>query len=139
MIDEKFVDRFARNSGIKDKFIAEREVILTYALEALNRSDIMKHLAFKGGTALRKIVFGSSGRFSMDLDFTFCAKDADRDAILQNVLGIFNDNHHGISFKTDEFYFSDGDRSFGGDVEYSHNWNTKGVFKLQISLREDPM
>lgn len=27
MIAEKFLDRFAKNSGIKDKFIAEREVV----------------------------------------------------------------------------------------------------------------
>jgi hypothetical protein len=35
----------------------------------------MDHLAFKGGTCLRKLIFGSAGRFSEDLDFTL---DSDR-------------------------------------------------------------
>ena len=42
MIEQKFVDRFAQNSGIRDKFIAEREVVLTYALEAIKKEDLMK-------------------------------------------------------------------------------------------------
>ena len=138
MIEQKFVDRFARNSGIKDKFIAEREVILTYALEAIKKKDLMKHLAFKGGTALRKLVFGSSGRFSMDLDFTLYAVDQDRDDILEQIISVFNGEHHHITFKTDDFYFTEEETSFGGDVRYSHAWNNAGVFKLQISLREEP-
>jgi len=138
MIAQKFVDRFARNSGIKDKFIAEREVVLTYALEAIKNKEVMKHLAFKGGTALRKLVFGSSGRFSMDLDFTLCANDQEHDDVLERIISVFNEEHHGITFKTDDFYFSDQENSFGGDVRYTHAWNTAGVFKLQISLREQP-
>ncbi len=86
MIAEKFVDRFARNSGIKDKLIAEREVVLTYALDALRAAGVTAHLAFKGGTALRKLVFGSSGSFSMDLDFTLCAEEPERDEALEQFL-----------------------------------------------------
>ena len=138
MIAEKFIDRFARNSGIKDKFIAEREVVLTYALRVLHGSDVMKHLAFKGGTALRKLVFGSSGRFSMDLDLTLCAAKTESDEVLQSVLEAFNRQHHGITFKSDDFYVTDEDTSFGGDIQYKHAWNSAGMFKLQISLREVP-
>ncbi len=140
MIAEKFVDRFAKNSGLKDKLIAEREVVLTYALNALNSSGAKKYLAFKGGTALRKLVFGSSGRFSMDLDFTLCADGLEKDEALEQILAIFSTHHHGVSFtaKTEDFYFSDTDTSFGGNVSYVHEWNSTGVFKLQISLREKP-
>lgn len=140
MIEDKFVDRFARNSGIKDKLVAEREVVLTYALDALQADGVSEQLAFKGGTALRKLLFGSSGRFSMDLDFTLNVDDADRDAVLERVLEVFSRSHHGVEFKarTEDFYFSDSDTSFGGDVAYEHEWNDKGVFKLQISLREKP-
>jgi len=35
MIADKFVDLYARNSGLRDKLIAERDVVLTYALRAL--------------------------------------------------------------------------------------------------------
>lgn len=70
MIADKFVDLYARNSGLRDKLIAERDIVLTYALRALVDTGMMNHLVFKGGTCLRKLVFGSAGRFSEDLDFT---------------------------------------------------------------------
>ena len=68
MIADKFVDLYSRNSGLRDKLVAERDIVLTYALRALLDAGVMDHLAFKGGTCLRKLVFGSSGRFSDDLD-----------------------------------------------------------------------
>ena len=71
MIADKFVDLYSRNSGVRDKLVAERDIVLTYALRALLDAGVMDHLAFKGGTCLRKLVFGSSARFSEDLDFTF--------------------------------------------------------------------
>ena len=46
MIADKFVDLYARNSGLRDKLIAERDVVLTYALRALDDAGVMKHLAF---------------------------------------------------------------------------------------------
>ena len=71
MIADKFVDLYARNSGVRDKLVAERDVVLTYALRALEDSGVTKHLAFKGGTCLRKTVFGSTGRFKTDDDTSF--------------------------------------------------------------------
>ena len=35
MIDNKFVDLYAYNSGLRDKLVAERDVVLTYALRAM--------------------------------------------------------------------------------------------------------
>jgi predicted nucleotidyltransferase component of viral defense system len=67
VIGKKLVDRYAHQSGIKDQLVAEREVVLTYALGLLREAHALDHLAFKGGTCLRKIVFGSIGRFSEDL------------------------------------------------------------------------
>ncbi len=137
MIADKFVDLYARNSGVRDKLVAERDVVLTYALHALEQAGVMKHLAFKGGTCLRKTVFGSSGRFSEDLDFTLDSDEA-ADDVLIAVVQVFNGEHHGITFQFDEYYKTDGDTSFGGDVAYRHSWNTAGRFRLQVSLRERP-
>lgn len=50
MIADKFVDLYARNSGLRDKLVAERDVVLTYALRALHETGLLEHLAFKGGT-----------------------------------------------------------------------------------------
>jgi hypothetical protein len=49
MIADKFVDLYARNSGLGDKLVAERDVVLTYALRALHD--------FSGG--LREIHFAA--------------------------------------------------------------------------------
>ena len=137
MIAEKFVDLYARNSGLRDKLLAERDVVLTYALRALLDADVMGHLAFKGGTCLRKTVFGSTGRFSEDLDFTL-STDRQPDDVLVQVVEVFNQEHYGITFTFDEYYKTDDAESFGGDVLYRHAWNEQGRFRLQVSLRERP-
>ena len=137
MIEEKFVDLYARNSGIRDKLIAERDVVLTYALKALLDTKLASQLAFKGGTCLRKLVFGSAGRFSEDLDFTMATEEEPDDILIQ-VVEIFNAEHYGIKFTLDEHYQTGKERSFGGDVRYRHSWNDAGRFHLQISLREEP-
>lgn len=137
MIADKFVDLYARNSGLRDKLVAERDVVLTYALRALHDADVASHLAFKGGTCLRKIVFGSAGPFSEDLDFTLDTDEADDD-VLVRLVEVFNRAHHGIAFTFGEYYKSEGDTSFGGEVLYRHAWNSAGRFRLQVTLRERP-
>ena len=128
MIPDKFVDLYARNSGLRDKLVAERDVVLTYALRALLDAAVMDHLAFKGGTCLHKLVFGTSGRFSEDLDFTL---DTDRpaDDVLLEIVEVFNHEYYGITFTFDECYKTDDDTSFGGDVLYRHAWNDAGRFR----------
>jgi predicted nucleotidyltransferase component of viral defense system len=137
VIEDKFVDLYARNSGLRDKLVAERDVVLTYALRALLDPSVMDHLAFKGGTCLRKLFFGSAGRFSEDIDFTL---DTDRpdDDVLTEIVDVFNREHYGITFTFEEYYKTDDDTSFGGDVLYRHAWNDAGRFRLQVSLRERP-
>ena len=137
MIDDKFVDLYARNSGLRDKLVAEHDVVLTYALRGLIDDGVMDHLAFKGGTCLRKIIFGSAGRFSEDLDFTLDSESPEDDVLLELVESL-NRAHYGISFVLGEYYKTDGDTSFGGDATYSHAWNDAGRFRLQVSLRERP-
>ena len=138
MIEDKFVDLYARNSGLRDKLIAERDVVLTYALRALSDSGVMEQLAFKGGTCLRKIVFGTTGRFSEDLDFTLDTA-VPEDGVLVRLIDVFNMEHYGITFELDEYYKTDDNTSFGGEVLYRHAWNSAGRFRLQVSLLERPI
>lgn len=137
MIADKFIDLYARNSGVRDKLVAERDVVLTYALHALHQAGVAEHLAFKGGTCLRKTVFGSTGRFSEDLDFTLDSA-LPADDVLVKLVEVFNREHHAVVFTFEEYYKTDDDGSFGGDVSYSHAWNVHGHFRLQVSLRERP-
>ena len=55
MIADKFVDLYARNAGLRDKLVAERDVVWTYAVDAMIAGGVMSDLAFKGGTCLRKV------------------------------------------------------------------------------------
>jgi predicted nucleotidyltransferase component of viral defense system len=134
MIGKRLVDRYAHQSGVKDQLVAEREIVLTYALGLLREAGALGVLAFKGGTCLRKIVFGSSGRFSEDLDFTLRGDD-DQES-LAALYEAFNRVHHGIQFALDEWYETDD--GFGMEVRYRHDWNSSGKFRLQVSAREKP-
>jgi len=69
MIEKRSVQWYAADTGV-DLDIAEREIALTYVLRIMADRGLLERLAFKGGTAIRKIYLGNLGRFSLDLDFT---------------------------------------------------------------------
>ena len=60
-------------------------------------------------------MFGSSGRFSEYLDFSL-ASELPEDDVLMRLVEVLNRAHHGITFTFDEYYKTDDDTSFGGDV-----------------------
>ena len=139
MIPEKFVDLYALGSKIQDTLVAEREVVLTYVLNILSDRGVLKKLAFKGGTCIRKHFLGGTGRFSEDLDFT-AAEASDPDGFLLELMEMFNATYYGISFHFgDKFYVTEDKRSCGATIEYAHSWNERGQFSLQLSLREKPI
>jgi len=49
VIADKFVDLYARNAGLGDKLVAERDVVWTYALDAMIAGGVMTDPAFEGG------------------------------------------------------------------------------------------
>jgi predicted nucleotidyltransferase component of viral defense system len=52
-------------------------------LRHLNDEGLLSLLAFKGGTALRKLYAGPAGRFSLDLDFSVAEIGSDAETVLQ--------------------------------------------------------
>lgn len=52
-------------------------------LRHLHQEGILEELAFKGGTALRKLYAGQDGRFSTDLDFAVRAVGQDEPAVIE--------------------------------------------------------
>lgn len=119
--------------------VAERDVILTYALQLLSTSSLLKALAFKGGTCIRKVLLGTSGRFSMDLDFTALKKKPPDDFVL-DMMEVLNCEFHDITFRLEERWrVTQEGRSFTVTPEYSHDWNAEGAFDLQVSMREQPI
>jgi predicted nucleotidyltransferase component of viral defense system len=141
MLTRPQVQRYAADSGLRDIMIAEKEVVLTFLLQLLSERGILGRMAFKGGTCLRKMLIGSQGRFSTDLDFTGI-EDHDHEEVILDMMQAFEQPFHGIQFAipNESYYETQDGLSWGVNPVYSHDWNTSGVseVKLQISRRETP-
>ena len=140
MLTRPEVQRYTTESGLRDIMIAEKEIILTFLLQLLSERGILNRLAFKGGTCLRKMIVGSQGRFSTDLDFTALEEHDHEDVILE-MMQAFTQPFHGIQFAiADNSYYETQDGlSWGANPTYVHSWNTGGQseVKLQISRRRE--
>src|SRR5579872_6495815 len=73
------IRRIAQQSGARDISKVETDIILTFLLQLFHEKGITAHVAFKGGTMLRKMIFGPRGRYSTDLDFTRRTEITDED------------------------------------------------------------
>ena len=138
MIEKRLAQWYAHSSGVALD-IAEREIVLTYVLRILADAAILDKLAFKGGTAIRKLHLGNQDRFSLDLDFT-AVGSKDPDELILEIVETFSERtYFGISFiiQPGEYYATED--SCGADVAYQHDWLTDGRFALQISFRAAPL
>lgn len=143
MVGRAFVRQYAVSQEIEEA-VADQEIVLHYVLTLLHEvglvrpsenGDVAGPLLFKGGTALRKCVFGSTGRFSQDVDL-----DATSATQLESEIEAAFAEHspyHGIAFSIPTFRYSDDD-NFSGTVGYEHD-NGSGRFELQISYRMTPI
>ncbi len=98
MLSQTNIDYYAQASQI-DTYVAERDVVLTYALKILEDGGLLDNLTFKGGTCLKKIYYGKTTRFSEDLDFT--SSGIDVDSLKRKLKSLLHDReHYGIHFIT---------------------------------------
>jgi predicted nucleotidyltransferase component of viral defense system len=143
MVPIAYVRQYAAGQGIGVD-VADQEIVLHYALELLNRNGFIGTrapnptpgpLLFKGGTALRKCVFGQSGRFSQDVDLDATHKNG-FEAAIESAFAA-DSPFYGITFSIPSFRYSQDD-NFSGGVSYSHE-NGAGNFELQISYRLTPI
>ncbi len=129
----------AARSGARDIGNVEIDVILTYLLQRFSEKGVTEHVAFKGGTMLRKMVLSPRGRLSTDLDFT-CCTDITADDLMLMMLEAVEKPFHGVSFSFDrakDWYLTD--EGCAANPTCSHADNQKGVkIKLQVSMRERP-
>ena len=71
MMDKGLIDWIARDKGITNRELIEKDLLLQGLLVSLAKSAYFnRNYAFKGGTCLTKAYFGYY-RFSEDLDFTW--------------------------------------------------------------------
>ncbi len=73
MITQREISQRAYHEKMSDRVI-EKDYVLTWILLALADSPLVGLMAFKGGTALKKIYFPDY-RYSEDLDFTLTGED----------------------------------------------------------------
>lgn len=128
MIEQKFVDLYAREKKV-NLLIAERSVVLTYALRILEDTGLSSiaclprpagrggRQALKGGTCLRKVYFEDMARFSLDLDFVFLVKAEPSEAILE-VATILEGTHYGITFSLSDVYVNIDNNAGGALFNY---------------------
>lgn len=132
MIPRTVANRFANALGV-DLHIAQQEVVLLYALNDLAVHGLLDRLVFKGGTYVRMMVTGDTGRLSEDLDFTNAGLPRDPEPELARA---FAEPHHGVTFRiVDPYTTSRG--NWAASVAYAHEWD-EGQFRLEISYRERP-
>lgn len=134
MIELRHVDHYASASGV-DRSVAERDVVLTYVLKLMKEDGVLEKLALKGGTCIRKIYLGRTGRFSEDLDFTLLGGDLNEFDDLFTVF-VRKARNHGFTLSIDNFRKSWGE-SYACDLHYTHEWGS-GSLKFEVSLREEP-
>jgi hypothetical protein len=119
------VQWYASDAGV-DLDIAEREIVLAYVLRILADQGLLEQLAFKGGTAIRKIHLANQGRFSLDLDFTALGEVESEDLILNIVGALHNQTHYGLRFSIPASDFYTAQDSCGAEVTYQHAWVKNG-------------
>jgi predicted nucleotidyltransferase component of viral defense system len=138
MIEKKRAQWYASSSGV-GLDIGEREIVLTYVLRLLYDGGLLDELAFKGGSAIRKVHLGRTGRFSLDLDFTAVAA-REPEALVLELIDLLEDRtFQGISFTVVEGDYWTTGESCGAQVSYSHHWMERGRFAIEISCRSAPL
>jgi len=130
MIPRATANRFANVMGV-DLHIAQQEVVLLYALSSLAENGVADRLVFKGGTYVRMMVTGDTGRLSEDLDFTNAGLPEDPEPTLKSA---FADEFHGLRLSIIDPYRTAA-RNWACQVAYRHEWD-EGRFRLEISYRE---
>ena len=142
MVPHAMVRQFAAGQQI-GLDVADQDVVLHYVLELLSRAGLFRAvtgeqpgpLLFKGGTALRKCVFGETGRFSQDIDVDATHKNG-FEATIEAAFSA-QSPFYDISFSIPDFRYS-AEGNFSGQVSYEHEHGS-GNFELQISYRLEPI
>ncbi len=142
MLTKPQLARYVHSSGLNDPGFAENEVVLTYLLQLLVERGFIERVVFKGGTCLRKMLFGNRGRFSTDLDFTARTDVSDPDGEILALAEVLEEPFHEIQFRLDlgnEKEWRSAERTtWSVYPTYQHGLG-QGSIKFEVSLRETPI
>lgn len=87
MIRQAEISKIAYRLALSEKTI-EKDYVLTWVLKAIGHSPLNEVLAFKGGTAIKKM-YVPDYRFSEDLDFTITEANKSKVYIIDQVSELF--------------------------------------------------
>lgn len=102
MLDDTDIRQLARKLGVRTDY-AEKEYVNSWVLYGIYTTAFGDDLLFKGGTALSKLYFPDTGRFSEDLDFTIDGSFTGTESELRDALETAS-RRSGIEFFIDEYY-----------------------------------
>lgn len=120
----------------------EIDILLTHLLQRMQEMGLMEHVVFKGGTMLRKMVFGPGGRLSTDLDFVVRSVDGLKpDDLALEIASVFQEDYRAINF---QFNLAKDLGTTEGSCRANPRCRTSftpagHVIKIEVSFRADPI
>ncbi|MEA2053573.1 MAG: nucleotidyl transferase AbiEii/AbiGii toxin family protein, partial [Candidatus Thermoplasmatota archaeon] len=133
MLTEEEIRRIARRKNL-NVGLTEKDYVIEWLLKGIYESNIKDGLIFKGGTAIKKVYFPETWRFSHDLDFTALCLDSKN---IENQLEeVFDDIEEKslIKLKFKSFHATSG--SIIANVQFLGPLNAKNRIRLDITLDE---
>lgn len=133
MLTEEEIRRTARRKNL-NVGLTEKDYVIEWLLKGIYESNIKDNLIFKGGTAIKKVYFPESWRFSHDLDFTALYLDSEN--IKNQLKEIFNDIEKKSLIKLEFKSFHATSGSIIANVQFSGPLNAKNRIRVDITLDE---
>ena len=134
MLTEEEIRRIAKRRNMSVG-LTEKDYVIEWLLKGIYESGIKNNLIFKGGTAIKKVYFQETWRFSHDLDFT--ALNLDSENIRNELGGVFKDIERQSSIKLDFKSFHGTPGSIIANVQFSGPLNAKNRIRVDVSLDEN--
>jgi uncharacterized protein len=136
LISAEHIRRIAREEKLAAG-VVEKDYALTWLLRGfyLVNSGLEDSFVLKGGTAIRKVYFPQTWRFSEDLDFTI-TKAVESESIRESMQQVFKKLlwESGINYSLESFHLTE--ESIIANVQFVGPLNFTNRIKHDISLKE---
>lgn len=133
MLTEEEIRRIARARGL-NVGLAEKDYVIDWLLKGMYESGIGKSLLFKGGTAIKKVYFQETWRFSHDLDFTALRLEiGETESLLKRV---FRNIEGASAVRMDFGSFHKTEGSIIASVQFTGPLNAKNRIRVDITFNE---
>lgn len=121
-----------RGAGSQGRDAAIVDIAQDLLLRHLHQTGALDQLAFKGGTALRKLYAGNAGRFSLDLDFSFTTIGEDPDDALTELITAIDELQIG------PFAYGVTERRGKWTLTYAHPFGGTSSLSSKLDLNPPP-